>query len=236
MLSPDGNSLYIACGNHTQLPKPLELSRAPRAWNEDQIVTRLWDANGHARGILAPGGYICKVDPDGKTFELVSHGYRNEYDFAFNALGDIITYDSDMEWDAGMPWYRPTRICLATSGSDLGWRSGAGKWPPYYPDSLPALVDIGPGSPTGVTSGRGAKFPAKYQNAIFANDWTYGTMYAIHLTPEGGAYKAEKEEFLSGRPLPLTDLVIHPKDGAMYFAVGGRGTESAVFRVTYVGR
>ena len=37
------------------------------------------------------------------------------------------------------------------------------------------------------------------------------------------------------RPLPLTDLVIHPKDGAMYFAVGGRGTESAVYRVTYTG-
>lgn len=235
VLSPDGKSLYICCGNHTKLPEHLELSRAPRAWKEDQIVTRLWDANGHARGILAPGGYICKVDPDGKVFELVSHGYRNLYDFAFNASGDIITYDSDMEWDAGLPWYRPTRICLASSGSDLGWRSGAGKWPPYYPDSVPALVDIGPGSPTGVTSGQGAHFPARYQNAIFANDWTYGTMYAIHLTPEGAGYKAEKEEFLSGRPLPLTDVVIHPKDGALYFAIGGRGTQSAVYRVTYVG-
>ena len=236
VLSPDGKSLYIASGNHTKLPDHMELSRAAKAWNEDHIVTRLWDANGHARGIMAPGGYICRTDPDGKVFELVSYGYRNEYDFAFNALGDIFTYDSDMEWDAGMPWYRPTRICLATSGSDLGWRSGAGKWPSYYPDSLPALVDIGPGSPTGVTSGEGARFPARYQHAIFANDWTYGTMYAIHLKPEGAGYVAEKEEFLSGRPLPLTDVVIHPKDGAMYFAVGGRGTESAVYRVTYVGK
>ena len=235
VLSPDGQLLYVTCGNHTQLPKPLDLSRAPRAWSEDQIVTRLWDANGHARGILAPGGYICRTDPDGKVFELVSHGYRNAYDFAFNALGDIITYDSDMEWDAGMPWYRPTRICLATSGSDLGWRSGAGKWPSYYPDSLPALVDIGPGSPTGVVSGQGSRFPARYQNAIFANDWTYGTMYAIHLTQDGAGYKAEKEEFVSGRPLPLTDVVIHPRDGAMYFAVGGRGTQSALYRVTSVG-
>ena len=191
VLSPDGKSLYVACGNHTKLPDHMELSRAARAWNEDQVVTRLWDANGHARGILAPGGYICKTDPDGKTFELISYGYRNEYDIAFNSLGDLFTYDSDMEWDAGAPWYRPTRICMAPSGSDLGWRSGAGKWPVYYPDSLPALVDIGPGSPTGVVSGQGAKFPAKYQHAIFANDWTYGTMYAIHLKPEGGAYKAE---------------------------------------------
>ena len=236
VLSPDGKSLYMAIGNHTKLPQNMELSRAAKAWDEDQVVTRLWDANGHARGILAPGGYICRTDPDGKTFELVSYGYRNQYDVAFNSLGDLFTYDSDMEWDAGTPWYRPTRICMAPSGSDLGWRSGAGKWPTYYPDSLPALVDIGPGSPTGVVSGQGSKFPAKYQHAIFANDWTYGTMYAIHLKPEGGAYKAEKEEFLSGRPLPLTDVLIHPGDGAMYFAIGGRGTQSAVYRVTYTGK
>ncbi|MDB6040860.1 MAG: heme-binding protein, partial [Verrucomicrobiales bacterium] len=235
VLSPDGKSLYVVCGNHTKTPDHMELSRAPRVWNEDQIVTRLWDANGHARGILAPGGYICRTDPDGNTFELISYGYRNTYDFAFNNFGDIIAYDSDMEWDAGLPWYRPTRICLAASGSDLGWRSGAGKWPSYYPDSLPALVDIGPGSPTGVVSGKGAHFPARYQNAIFGNDWTYGTMYAIHLTPDGGGYKAEKEEFLSGRPLPLTDVLIHPGDGAMYFAIGGRGTQSAIYRVVYTG-
>jgi putative heme-binding domain-containing protein len=235
VLSPDGKSLYVACGNHTKLPEHMELSRAPRAWDEDQVVTRLWDANGHARGILAPGGYICRTDPDGKVFELVSHGYRNQYDLAFNAWGDLFTYDSDMEWDAGAPWYRPTRISLATSGSDLGWRSGAGKWPTYYPDSLPGQIDIGPGSPTGVASGQGARFPARYQRAIFANDWTYGTMYAIHLTPEGGGYRAEKEEFVSGRPLPLTDLLVHPTDGALYFAIGGRGTQSAVYRVTYTG-
>ncbi|MCC6231048.1 MAG: c-type cytochrome [Verrucomicrobiales bacterium] len=235
VLSPDGQSIYVACGNHTKLPDHLERSRAARLWEEDQIIPRLWDANGHARGILAPGGYICRTDPEGKVFELVSHGYRNEYDFAFNSLGDIITYDSDMEWDAGMPWYRPTRINLATSGSELGWRSGSGKWPSYYPDSLPALLDIGPGSPTGVESGKGAKFPARYQHAVFANDWTYGTMYAIHLAPQGSAYVATREEFLSGKPLPLTDLVINPADGALYFAIGGRKTQSAVYRVTYTG-
>ncbi len=234
-LSPDGKSLYIVNGNHTKLPDHMELSRAARIWDEDQIVPRMWDANGHARGILAPGGAIFKTDPNGETFELISYGYRNAYDIAFNGQGDIITYDSDMEWDAGSPWYRPTRICLASSGSDLGWRSGSGKWPAYYPDSVPALNDVGPGSPTGVESGAGAKFPARYQRAIFANDWTYGTLYAIHLTPSGGAYQAEREEFLSGKPLPLTDLTVNPMDGAIYFAIGGRRTQSAVYRVSYTG-
>ena len=36
-------------------------------------------------------------------------------------------------------------------------------------------------------------------------------------------------------PLPLTDVIIHPKDGAMYFTVGGRRTQSALYRVTYTG-
>jgi len=81
----------------------------------------------------------------------------------------------------------------------------------------------------------GAAFPANYQNAIFACDWTYGTMYAIHPTPKGAGYEAKLEEFISAKPLPLTDVVI-VKDRAMYFATGGRRTQSAVYRVTYVGK
>ena len=166
---------------------------------------------------------------------MFCYGYRNEFDFAFNLNGDIFTYDADMEWDIGTPWYRPTRINQSPSGGEFGWRSGAGKWPSYYADSLPATLDIGPGSPTGVTFGTGAKFPAKYQTAFFANDWTYGTMYAVLLKPDGAGYKAEKTEFVSGKPLSVTDVVIRPQDGALYFAVGGRRNQSALYRVTYTG-
>ncbi|MEQ1851874.1 MAG: heme-binding protein, partial [Chthoniobacteraceae bacterium] len=221
-LAPDG-SIYFNCGNHTKLPANLATSRAAmNSWDEDHILPRMWDGRGHARGILAPGGYICKTDPEGKKVELFCLGFRNEFDFAFDANGEIFAYDADMEWDIGSPWYRPTRITHCVSGGDSGWRSGSGKWPVYYPDSLPAAVDIGPGSPTGTIFGTGAKFPAKYQRALYGNDWTYGTMYAVHFTPDGAGFKAVKEEFVSAKPLPLTDVVIHPTDGAMYFAIGGR--------------
>jgi hypothetical protein len=103
---------------------------------------------------------------------MFCYGYGIQFDFAFNLNGDIFSYDADMEWDIGSPWYRPTRINQSPSGGEFGWRSGAGKWPAYYADSLPATIDIGPGSPTGTTFGTGAKFPAKYQTAFFANDWT----------------------------------------------------------------
>jgi putative heme-binding domain-containing protein len=121
------------------------------------------------------------------------------------------------------------------SGSEFGWRNGAGKRPAFYPDNLPAVVDIGPGSPTGTVFGYGAKFPARYQNALFVLDWSWGKVHALHLQPDGATYKAEREEFLSGAPLPVTDAVIHPGDGAMYFAIGGRRVQSGLYRVTYTG-
>jgi putative heme-binding domain-containing protein len=235
VLSPDGKSIIINAGNHSLPPEPLEHSRAARVWQEDHLVARMPDANGHARNIMAPGGYICIVDPEGQHWDMHSYGFRNEFDICFNDQGELFTYDADMEWDIGSPWYRPTRVNHCVSGADYGWRNGSGKWPAYYPDSLGAVVDIGPGSPTGVAAGTRAKFPAKYQHAVFINDWTYGTMYAVHLKPAGASYIGEKEEFISGKPLPLTDLVIHPQDGAMYFMVGGRRTQSGLYRCVYTG-
>jgi putative heme-binding domain-containing protein len=233
VLSPDGKSIYIANGNHTDLPEHLDKSR-PVRWDEDHLLPRMWDARGHAKGKYAPGGYVARMDRDGKSMELFALGFRNQFDIAFDQNGELFTYDSDMEWDQGSPWYVPTRINHIVDAGDYGWRSGAGRWPAYYADSLPAVIDIGPGSPTGTIFGTGAKFPAKYQRALFAADWTYGTLYAIHFKPAGATFTAEKEEFVAGKPLPLTDLVIHP-DGAMYFAVGGRKTQSALYRVTYTG-
>jgi putative heme-binding domain-containing protein len=233
---PDGKSLYIVCGNMTQMVSPLAGSRVPRLWGEDHLLPRMPDGNGFMAGVLGPGGCIYKVDPDGKNWELISTGYRNPFDAAFNRHGELFTYDADMEWDMNTPWYRPTRVCLAASGSEFGWRNGAGKWPAYYPDSLPAVYNVGPGSPTGMCFGYGAKFPAKYQEALFMCDWSYGKLYAVHLTPDGSAYKAMVEEFLNGSPLPLTDVVVNPKDGCLYFTIGGRKTQSGLYRVTYTGK
>jgi putative heme-binding domain-containing protein len=233
---PDGKSLYIVCGNMTKMVNPLAGSRVPKLWGEDHLLPRMPDGNGFMRGVLGPGGCVYKVDPDGKDWELVSTGYRNPFDAAFNRHGDLFTYDADMEWDMNTPWYRPTRVCLVVSGSEFGWRNGAGKWPPYYPDSVPAIFNVGPGSPTGMCFGYGAKFPAKYQDALFMCDWSYGKLYALHLTTDGAAYKGELEEFLNGSPLPLTDVVINPTDGALYFTIGGRKTQSGLYRVTYTGK
>lgn len=229
---PDGSGLYVVNGNHTPLPE--KYSSHVLNWKEDILLTRQWDARGHAMGILAPGGYIAKIDPDARRWDILSVGYRNTYDVAIHPNGELFTFDSDMEWDMGMPWYRPTRILHVVSGSDYGWRSGSGKWKDFYEDSYPSVVDVGPASPTGVLFGTGARFPGKYQKALFTLDWTYGTIYAFYLQPKGASYMATAEEFLSGKSLAVVDAVIG-KDGAMYFITGGWNNDTKLYRVTYTG-
>lgn len=229
----DGKSLYVVCGNNT---KPAEVvdSRVPVIWDEDQLLPRIYGV-GFMRGVPAPAGAIYRVSPDGEVLERISSGFRNPYDIALNADGELFTFDADMEWDIGAPWYRPTRVCHAVSGSDWGWRNGSAKWPVYFADTLPPVANIGLGSPTGITFGYGARFPAKYQKALFICDWTYGKMYAVHMEPKGASYDGTVEEFMTATPLPLTDAIINPHDGAMYFLIGGRKTQSGLYRLTYVG-
>lgn len=231
--SPDG-MIYVINGNHTKLPAGLSPNSPHQHYAEDFLLPRQWDANGHAVGVMAPGGQVFRTDPAGKSWELMLAGFRNAYDFAFNADGEMFTFDSDMEWDWGLPWYRPIRICHCVVGAEFGWRSGTSKWPVWYPDSLPPVVNVGIGSPTGVKFGTGAKFPARYQRALYALDWTYGRILAVHLQPQGATYTGDFEELVRGKPLNVTDVEIG-HDGAMYFITGGRGTQSGLYRVSYVG-
>ena len=233
ILSPDKKSLYITSGNHTDVPK-MDAYRLPSNWQEDNLFPLIKDPRGHANNRMAPGGWVAQVDPEGKRWELMGAGFRNEFDIAFNEAGDLFTYDSDMEWDFGLPWYRPTRICHVPSGAEFGWRTGNSKWLPANPDNLPPVINIGQGSPTNVFYGQNAKFPQKYRQSLFAFDWSFGIIYSIHLKPKGATYEGEREEFISGSPLPVTDGVIGP-DGALYFMTGGRRLESDLYRVYYAG-
>ena len=234
--APDGESIYLISGNGAKMTEIAANSAVPKVWGEDHVLPRMPDGRGFMRNVMGPGGCIYRVSPDGKDFNLFSTGFRNIYDAAFNHDGELFTYDADMEYDFNTPWYRPTRVNHVVSGSEFGWRNGAGKRPEFYADNLPAAINIGPGSPTGVTFGYGAKFPAKFQESLFILDWSWGKIYAIDLKAKGASYAGTKTDFISGGPLPVTDAIIHPKDGAMYFAIGGRKVQSGLYRVTYVGK
>ncbi|MDB5390683.1 MAG: Cytochrome c [Planctomycetaceae bacterium] len=189
------------------------------------------------KGLKTSEGQLLRIDPKGGKVHVLAAGLRNPFGIDFNAEGDVFTYDADAEHDMGAPWYRPTRVLHLVTGGDFGWRGVTGSWPPYYPDhpdnALPNL-DIGKGSPTAVKFGTRSHFPEKFRRALFILDWAYGRIMAVHVIPRGSSYLMTAETFLKGRPLNVTDLDFGP-DGSMYFVTGGRGTQSALYRVRYVG-
>jgi len=234
VLHPDGRSLVLTGGNYTTAPGPFERSRLPANWGEDVLLAPYPDPNGHAVGLRAPGGWIARTDPDGQHWELVAAGLRNAYDLAYSSAGELFTFDSDMEWDLGLPWYRPTRVLHVVSGAEFGWRTGSKVWPSDHFDSLAPTVELELGSPTGLVFGTDTHFPAPWKQALFACDWAYGRIHAVFLDPVGASYRGRHEVFASGQPFAVTDVVAGP-DGALYVTIGGRKTQSGLYRIAWAG-
>ena len=228
-LGPDGK-LYFNSGNHAHLKGPIDPASPMNILYEGELLPHYNDPRGHAAGIVAPGGEIYRSDDEGKTWKRVAGGFRNQYDFAFNRLGEAFTFDSDMEWDIGLPWYRPVRVNQAIVGADFGWRTGSAVWPVTFFDSLPTTLDLGRGSPTGVTFYQGNTFPEGYDDSFLICDWSQGRILSVKLTPSGATYAGKATELVTGQPLNCTDIEVGP-DGSVYFTTGGRGTQGGLFRV-----
>ena len=257
--APDGKSIYMINGNMVYYPEQMSPNSPVRFTADDRVVPTLGSAlrttPGQARvspadaakaGRYGFGGWIGKMDLNGKDFSLFATGLRNPLHFAFNGDGEIFTYDSDHEPEVGVPWYTPTRVMWVPSAANFGHRPGAdtGKYPDWYEDATPPLYNIGLGSPVGVTFGYNTRFPAEYQKALFIADNNYGRIMALHLKPVGSGYTVSSMEYFAqakslfgNTPTTahnVTDMLV-TKDGTFYYVIGNRGTQSYLMRVVYTG-
>ncbi len=232
-LGPDGK-IYCIVGNGSQLSDKPGVRSPFRNPVDFDLVPRVEDPGGHATGVRAPGGTVVRVGLDGKEPEIVAGGIRNAYDLVFNSSGDLFVHDSDMESDLGMAWHRSTLLFHVPMGGDLGWRSGWSNCATHSFDTTPPLTDTGRGSPTGAVCYRHLLFPARYHDALFLADWSEGRIIAARMEQKGSSYSVTTENFLSGRPMNVTDLAIG-EDGTLFFCTGGRGTWGGVFRVNWTG-
>ncbi len=228
---PKGDDLWIMGGDDVRLPT--EYDAVFRNYAEDRPFNASWDRFHWSNSVQPPCGHVMLLGK-GNRPTLFCGGLRNPFGIAFNEDGEAFTYDADMEWDVGLPWYRPTRVLHLVSGADYGWRGASRPMPTWMPDAWPAACVIGKGSPTSVMFGTRSHFPAPWRQALFILDWAYGIIYAVHLTPHGSTYEGTSEVFLQGRPLNVTSLDFAP-DGAMYFLTGGRRTQSGLYRVRWKG-
>ena len=234
---PDGR-MYIVLGNNSTFEMKNMAATSPIKmehlyWGN---LLPLQSSGGFMDGRGPPGGRILRTDLKGQAWETIACGFRNEYDFTFNSAGEIFAFDSDMEWDIGLPWYRPNRTLHVPVGVNFGWRYGSGKWKSWAPDSLPPMQDVGRGSPTGIETYNHTAFPEEFRDAIIYCDWSRGRVLFAKPERVGATWKSEVAELIAakGASFPVTDCCVG-SDGALYFCYGGRGAKGGVMRLRYVG-
>ncbi len=230
-LSPDGEHLEVIAGNSTAFPDGEKRYHMAPNWRGDQLLPSLPDTFGHGNTMHDHGGWLGRCRLDGTEWEILCTGMRNAYSFAYDARGERFTFDSDMEWDMGAPWYRAPRVLHLAPGVEFGWRRGSGKIMEEEPDTPAAVGATGPASPVGVIHGHDGRFPGAWGQALYIGDWTRGIIYSVALQADHDTFVGEPKPFISGRPYPITDMTwLH--DGSMAVVTGGRGRRSAIYRIS----
>jgi putative heme-binding domain-containing protein len=231
---PDGGIAFILGNNEALDDSKLEMSSPVLRDKDVQFLPNFPNWVNSARD----GAHSAIYDWNSSTkkFSIFSGGNRNSYDFAYNLAGEAFLFDSDMEWDIGMPWYREVRTVHSVLNGTYGYRNASGKYPPYYIDSLPPVRDLGRGSPVGVEFYTSYAYPKEYFDNFFEADWSRGRLLYTALTPSGASYTArtDRAEFVHGEPFNITDVEVGP-DGLMYFSTGGRNTTGGLWRLRYTG-
>ena len=248
--APDGK-LYLSKGNSKGLNQPGRV--APKPFRElhgqpdpagapDRPPSRTFTRDTYRRTYQDPKddwgrmGGTLRANPDGTGLEIVSRGYRNPWDIAFDAGFDWLGTDNDQS--------DGDRIFMPFFGADFGW---AHRWSAHWTGDghLPTVPLSGPvftGSGTGIAYADSPALPAAYRGVWFINDFLHRTTYVYRprwegalLQPEGGKW----EPFLrAGNALfnPV-DIELGP-DGALYLTGWGvsLGAEFKDGRQTNEGR
>jgi putative heme-binding domain-containing protein len=213
------------------------------------ITNRTHITESNSPALFERTASVFRISPDGKRWECVSAGGRNPPNLGQNYLGDLFSFDSDMEWHVGLPWWRPVRLNHWLVGGDQGWQE-VGAYPPYFIDCLPGILDVGRGSPTWGVFYEHNQFPSRYHDSFLVCDYrwkresndqyaTSGRLVAFFLKREGAAWKATMETLArpkpdardaSGKPISfaLVDIDVAP-DGSIFLSDHNQG----IWRIVY---
>jgi len=237
---PDGR-MYMSKGNSKGLTRPGRLAPLPfrELWGvespRDAPVfpkprisgPKDYQKNYHdPRDDWGREGGVLVCDDQGKNLEIVSRGFRNPWDIAFDSGFNFQGTDNDQN--------EGDRVFNPFFGSHYGWGH---PWSAHWSgkDHLPSARISGPvfhGSGTGITFYDDPHFPEAFRGVWFFNDWLRRTTFVYRakwngalIEPDGGQWR----EFVRGGQslFKPTDLEVGP-DGGLYIL--GWGTEyGAVF-------
>jgi len=244
---PDGK-LYFNFGNEGQ----------QIADRNGKPVVDQFGRQVNAKGKPYRQGMVFRCNPDGSSFEVLAHNFRNNYEVAVDSYGTLWQSDNDDDGN------QATRINYVMEYGSYGYSdemTGAGwqarrtnmeeempqrHWHLNDPGTVPNLLQTGAGSPTGMIVYEGRLLPKTFWDQIIHCDAGPNVVRSYPVQPSGAGYQAKVVNILEGvrdqwfRP---SDVCAAP-DGSLIVAdwydpgVGGhqrRDTRGRLFRIAPAG-
>ena len=177
-------------------------------------------------------GMIFRCNPDGSGLEVMAHNFRNNYEVAVDAFGNMWQSDNDDDGNRGV------RINYILEHGNYGYTdemTGAGwssrrmnmedsipyrHWHLNDPGVVPNLLQTGSGSPTGMVVYEGDLLPEVFHNQMIHAEPGHNVVRSYPVKKDGAGYTATIENILEAdqdqwfRP---SDICIAP-DGSLFVA------------------
>jgi putative membrane-bound dehydrogenase-like protein len=213
-------------------------------------------------GKVYTGGLILSVKPDGTDLRVEAHNFRNPYEVALDAAGEMYTFDNDDEVvTCRASWVMPGgNYGFFSADGSRTWRADlrpgqstyTAQWHMDDPGVVPIGTHTGSGGPTGVLFYKGRELENYYYH-LLACDAGRGTVFAFQPRIEGAGKVLKPVSPLIGvrpgresegaRRFRPSDIDIGP-EGELYLAdwfdpgVGGHamGDESCRGRILLIQR
>ena len=153
------------------------------------------------------GGGVLRVRPDGTEMEVYTHGMRNIYDVAIDPFMNIFTRGNTND---GGGWN--IRFTHQIQSGEYGYPI---LFKNFTDEIIPALIDLGGGSGTGVMFFQEPGWPEKYNNVPMMGDWGRSHLYIHRVTPDGPSFTQKEEKFIQCSQIADVDV---DGSGRLYLA------------------
>ena len=187
-------------------------------------------------GRVYTGGLVLRMDAQGSGLEVRAHNFRNNYELALDAYGNV--YQSDNDDDGN----QACRALWCMEGANHGYfaadgsrswysdrRPGQDVWTAHWhqddPGVAPAGTRLGAGGPTGVALYESGLLGHELDGSVLCADAGAGTVYALRPKAVGAGIELEHGVLIaakSGAPEKERAGWFRPSDVAV-------GTDGSIF-------
>lgn len=188
------------------------------------------------RPVVADGhpyrqGMAFRCNVDGSELEVLAHNFRNNYELAVDAFGNIWQSDNDDDGNRGV------RINYVMEYGNYGFTdemTGAGwraarigmneeipkrHWHLNDPGVVPNLLQTGSGSPTGIAFYDGDLLPEVFRHQMIHGEAGHNVVRSYPTKPAGAGFTAEVVNLVKGKDnwFRPSDVCTAP-DGSIFIA------------------